>query len=74
MLEVCEVGNAVSREDYEAAIPELRVGLINAQYDLRDAAQRSEPRRSAAIRLGCAALVAFECVQNQDAGTELVGP
>ena len=37
MLEVCEVGNEVSREAYEAAIPELRVGLINAQYDLRDA-------------------------------------
>jgi len=37
VLEVCEVGNEVSREAYEAAIPELRVGLINAQYDLRDA-------------------------------------
>ncbi|MBU3750517.1 MAG: hypothetical protein FGM52_08700, partial [Mycobacterium sp.] len=37
MLEVCEVGNSVSREDYEAAIPGLRLGLINAQYDLRDA-------------------------------------
>ena len=37
MLEVCEVGNSVSKEDYEAAIPDLRVGLINAQYDLRSA-------------------------------------
>ena len=37
MLEVCEVGNKVSKEDYEEAIPGLRVGLINAQYDLRDA-------------------------------------
>ena len=37
MLEVCEVGNSVSKEEYEAAIPELRVGLINAQYDLRSA-------------------------------------
>ena len=37
MLEVCEVGNTVSKADYKAAIPELRVGLINAQYDLRDA-------------------------------------
>ena len=37
MLEVCEVGNTVSKEDYKAAIPALRVGLINAQYDLRDA-------------------------------------
>ena len=37
MLEVSEVGNTVSKEDYRAAIPDLRVGLINAQYDLRDA-------------------------------------
>lgn len=37
MLEVSEVGNKVSRENYEAAIPDLRVGLINAQYDLRGA-------------------------------------
>lgn len=37
MLEVCEVGNKVSKEDYKAAIPDLRVGLINAQYDLREA-------------------------------------
>ncbi|HQC78148.1 MAG TPA: polyphosphate:AMP phosphotransferase [Mycobacterium sp.] len=37
MLEVCEVGNKVSKEDYKEAIPALRVGLINAQYDLRDA-------------------------------------
>ncbi len=37
MLEVSEVGNKVSKDDYEAAIPELRVGLINAQYDLRGA-------------------------------------
>ena len=37
MLEVSEVGNKVSKEDYKAAIPDLRVGLINAQYDLRGA-------------------------------------
>ena len=37
MLEVCEVGNAVGRDEYKAAIPGLRVGLINAQYDLRSA-------------------------------------
>ena len=37
MLEVSEVGNTVSKEDYKVAIPDLRVGLINAQYDLRDA-------------------------------------
>ncbi len=37
MLEVSEVGNKVGKEEYDAAIPELRVGLINAQYDLRSA-------------------------------------
>ena len=37
MLEVSEVGNAIGKAEYKAAIPELRVGLINAQYDLRDA-------------------------------------
>lgn len=37
MLEVCEVGNKVNQDDYKAAIPALRLGLINAQYDLRDA-------------------------------------
>jgi polyphosphate:AMP phosphotransferase len=37
MLEVSEVGNKIDRDEYDAAIPYLRVGLINAQYDLRDA-------------------------------------
>ncbi|MFM9036026.1 MAG: polyphosphate:AMP phosphotransferase [Mycobacterium sp.] len=37
MLEVCEVGNEVDKDEYEAEIPDLRVGLINAQYDLRSA-------------------------------------
>ena len=37
MLEVSEVGNKVGKEEYDAAIPDLRVGLINAQYELRDA-------------------------------------
>ena len=37
MLEVSEVGNEVGNAQYKSAIPDLRVGLINAQYDLRDA-------------------------------------
>jgi polyphosphate:AMP phosphotransferase len=37
MLEVCEVGNKIGKDEYKAAIPDLRVGLINAQYDLRSA-------------------------------------
>ena len=35
MLEVSEVGNKVGKADYKAAVPDLRVGLVNAQYDLR---------------------------------------
>jgi polyphosphate:AMP phosphotransferase len=37
MLEVSEVGNKVSKEHYKAAVPDIRVGLVNAQYDLRNA-------------------------------------
>ena len=37
MLEVSEVGNKVDKAEYKAAIPELRVDLINGQYDLRKA-------------------------------------
>lgn len=37
VLEVAEVGNKISKADYKAAVPDLRVGLINAQYDLRHA-------------------------------------
>ena len=37
MLEVAEVGNTISKADYKKAVPDLRVGLINAQYDLRNA-------------------------------------
>ncbi|MCU0297394.1 MAG: polyphosphate:AMP phosphotransferase [Candidatus Nanopelagicales bacterium] len=37
MLEVSEVGNKVAKEAYKAEVPSLRVGLVNAQYDLRNA-------------------------------------
>ena len=37
MLEVSEVGNKVAKEQYKAAVPDIRVGLVNAQYDLRNA-------------------------------------
>ncbi|MEZ5184236.1 MAG: polyphosphate:AMP phosphotransferase [Candidatus Nanopelagicales bacterium] len=37
MLEVSEVGNRVSKDQYKAEVPDLRVGLVNAQYDLRNA-------------------------------------
>jgi hypothetical protein len=37
MLEVSEVGNMVGKAEFKVALPDLRVGLINAQYDLRNA-------------------------------------
>ena len=37
MPEVSEVGNKISKADYKKVVPDLRVGLINAQHDLRHA-------------------------------------
>ena len=35
MLEASEVGNTMSKEEFKAVEPQLRVDLVNAQYDLR---------------------------------------
>ncbi len=37
MLAAAEVGNRLSKQEYKDAVPDLRVGLVNAQYDLRRA-------------------------------------
>ncbi|MDH4016026.1 MAG: polyphosphate kinase, partial [Actinomycetota bacterium] len=37
MLEASEVGNKMSKEEFKAVEPQLRVDLVNAQYDLRSA-------------------------------------
>ncbi|MGI9286560.1 MAG: polyphosphate:AMP phosphotransferase [Pseudomonadales bacterium] len=37
MFESAEVGSSVSKEEFKAAEPELRLELINAQYDLQSA-------------------------------------
>jgi polyphosphate kinase 2 (PPK2 family) len=37
MLEASEVGNKLSKEEFREVIPQLRVELVNAQYDLRSA-------------------------------------
>lgn len=37
MLEASEVGNKMSKEEFKATEPQLRVDLVNAQYDLRSA-------------------------------------
>jgi len=36
MLETAELGAEVSKEEYEEALPELRVDLLNAQFQLRE--------------------------------------
>ena len=37
MLEASEVGNKLSKEEFKAVEPQLRVDLVNAQYDLKTA-------------------------------------
>ena len=37
MLRVAEVGNKIDKAEYKAAVPQLRLDLVNAQYDLREA-------------------------------------
>lgn len=37
MLEASEVGNKLSKAEFAAIVPKLRVDLVNAQYDLRSA-------------------------------------
>ena len=37
MLEASEVGNKLSKEEFKAIEPQLRVDLVNAQYDLKSA-------------------------------------
>lgn len=38
MLESAETGRSLSKAEYDAVVPDLRVDLVNAQYDLKDAA------------------------------------
>jgi polyphosphate:AMP phosphotransferase len=37
MLAAAEVGNQLGKEEFKAVVPDLRVGLLNAQFDLRTA-------------------------------------
>jgi polyphosphate:AMP phosphotransferase len=37
MLKTSEVGNRLAKEEFRAIVPQLRVDLVNAQYDLRGA-------------------------------------
>ncbi|HEX6886631.1 MAG TPA: polyphosphate:AMP phosphotransferase [Candidatus Nanopelagicales bacterium] len=37
MLKAAEVGNSLSKAEFKEVVPQLRVDLVNAQYDLRSA-------------------------------------
>ncbi len=53
MFDAIEIGNKLSKSDYEAQLPDLRVGLINAQYDLRQSKFPVIIVISGNDRLGC---------------------
>ncbi len=57
MFEALEIGNSLSKEVYNARIPDLRVNLINAQYDLRKADFPVVILLSGNDRIGCNALL-----------------
>jgi len=57
MFEAVEIGNALSKEAYKARIPDLRVNLINAQYDLQEADFPVVILLAGNDRLGCNALL-----------------
>jgi polyphosphate:AMP phosphotransferase len=37
VLEAAEAGNQLGKDDFKAVVPDLRTGLLNAQFDLREA-------------------------------------
>ena len=37
MLEAAEAGNRLDKDEFKALVPDLRAGLLNAQFDLRQA-------------------------------------
>ncbi|WP_089719049.1 polyphosphate:AMP phosphotransferase [Candidatus Entotheonella palauensis] len=57
MFEAVEIGNTLSKGVYNAQIPDLRVNLINAQYDLREADFPVIILLAGNDRIGCNALL-----------------
>ncbi|WP_089937694.1 polyphosphate:AMP phosphotransferase [Candidatus Entotheonella palauensis] len=57
MFEAVEIGNVLSKDVYKALIPDLRVNLINAQYDLREADFPVIILLAGNDRIGCNALL-----------------
>ena len=57
MFEAVEIGNTLSKDMYKAQIPELRVNLVNAQYDLQEADFPVVILLTGNDRIGCNALL-----------------
>lgn len=57
MFEAVEIGHSLSKDVYNARIPDLRVHLINAQYDLREADFPVIILLAGNDRIGCNALL-----------------
>jgi polyphosphate:AMP phosphotransferase len=57
MFEAVEIGNTLSKDVYNARIPDLRVNLVNAQYDLREADFPVVILLTGNDRIGCNALL-----------------
>lgn len=57
MFEAVEIGNTLSKDAYKAQIPDLRVDLINAQYDLQAADFPVIILLAGNDRIGCNALL-----------------
>ena len=57
MFEAVEIGHSLSKKAYKEQIPDLRVSLINAQYDLQQADFAVVILLSGNDRIGCNALL-----------------
>jgi len=57
MFEAIEVGRKISKSAYQAQLPDLRVALVNAQYDLRQADFPVIIVLTGDDRIGCNALL-----------------
>jgi len=59
MFDAAEIGHTLSKEDFEARLPALRVGLLNAQFDLRKADFPVILVVAGEDRLGCQEMINF---------------
>lgn len=53
MFEAVELGNRIAKKDYEARLPQLRVDLLNLQFDLQETSRSVLLVLAGVDRLGC---------------------